>query len=502
MASVDSKHPDYAKLADDWQIMRDCEQGERAVKQGGERHLMMPSGFKEQDDGGALFYTAYQQRAQFPDILQPTLAGMVGVIHRVEIQVTGLEEGKPLAKLWEKCTPDGLPLEAFARLVTTELLQMGRYGILVDVPTETRPNGDLPFFAGYTTERIINWTDASEKNLFVLDESGLVQGKEDEFSWTDEKKHRVLRFNEKDGYSAQIYDNDGVAGEQMTAVGRANKKLEEIPFFIVNPRGVSMMLDPPPLLGVAKAALAIYRLDADYRHQLFHTGQDTLFLLGVTQDVPKLVGAGVIIGLPKDTDAKYVGPGGTGIAAHRLAIQDERQNAVAAGVRLFDTQKQAESGEALRLRAAAQTATLTTIAQASAAALERALRMAAIFVGQNPDEIVVKPNLTFVDTKMTSKEAVDLVSVWQSGGISKLTLYENLQKGEIASAERTFEEEQELITQEALDNPQATGEGQPIVNPDGEQPTNGTMPLMNGGAAGGDMSRFVETGEGLVVEKV
>ena len=38
-----------------------------------------------------------------------------------------------------------------------------------------------------------------------------------------------------------------------------------------------------------------------------------------------------------------------------------------------------------------------------------------------------------------------LVGAWQGGAMSKETLYENLQQGEIANPDRTFKEEQSLI---------------------------------------------------------
>ena len=38
------------------------------------------------------------------------------------------------------------------------------------------------------------------------------------------------------------------------------------------------------------------------------------------------------------------------------------------------------------------------------------------------------------------------VLAWQSGAISKETMYENLQRGEIANPDRTFEDEEALIT--------------------------------------------------------
>ena len=105
--------------------------------------------------------------------------------------------------------------------------------------------------------------------------------------------------------------------------------------------------------------------------------------------------------------------------SHRTAILDERENAVANGVKLFDSKKEAESGEALHLRGAAQQASITTVAKASAACLEKALRYAAQFVGQKPDEITVKPNLEFVEQLLDPQKGVYLMQMWQGGASRK-----------------------------------------------------------------------------------
>lgn len=443
MAGVSSTHPDYDDRADEWQTMRDCARGAKAVGERGAIYLPMPSGFRTQADSGTAMYGAYSLRAQFPDLLAPTLRGMVGVIHRVEAQIEGIEEGKPLAYLWEKATADGLPLEALHRRLTAEVLLMGRYGLLTDVS----PDGGLPYLAGYSAESLINWSD--DRSFFVLDESGLERT---DFEWQDFKRYRVLVL---DGavYTAEIYDGEGVDAPQgrIEPVISGGLKLDEIPFVVIGPRDLAVKPDEPPLIGVAKASLALYRLDADYRHQLFSTGQETFVV--INGDAPTAVGSGVIITLKGDQgvtpDAKYVSPTGKGIDAHRVAIQDERSNAVASGSSLFDNEQgQQESGEARKLRLGAQRATLTSVALASASGLERALRYAAMFVGQDPNEIVVKPNLQFIDQVMNPLDAANLVKVWQAGAISKQTLYENLQRGEVASAERTFDEEQELIAED------------------------------------------------------
>lgn len=436
---VDSKHPDWSDRIGEWTLMRDSDRGEKAVKEAGEKYLPMPSGFRAQPDKGVAYYAIYQSRAQFPSILPMTIGGMVGVIHRVEAKIDMPDAMQPL---WEKATADGLPLEAFHRRITAELLTTGRFSILADAASE---GSDLPWLAGYGAEALINWSDA--RDLFVLDETGPVR---DGFDWRTQQKYRVLDLN-SGRYRVRTFtgttENQGAAEPSA----RGNKALTEIPFVVIGATDLSLEPEDPPLLGVARSSVALYQLSADYRWQLYMSGQETLTV--INGDAPDTVGAGVVMvlkGAPNMTpDAKYVGPAGTGIAAHRQALLDERDNAVAAGARLFDnTSKSTESGEALRLRYTAQTATLTTISQASAAGLEKALRYIAVMIGANPDEVVVTPNLQFIDQKMTPLDAVNLVKVWQAGGISKLSLFENFQRGEIISAERSFEEEEEEIAKD------------------------------------------------------
>lgn len=107
--TVSTKHPDYLDRVDEWALMRDCARGETAVKTAGERYLPMPSGFRGQEDGGAKMFEAYQTRAQFSEILAPTIRGKIGVIHRTEAQI---DVPPAMQGLWERATADDLPLEA------------------------------------------------------------------------------------------------------------------------------------------------------------------------------------------------------------------------------------------------------------------------------------------------------------------------------------------------------------------------------------------------------
>ena len=479
---VNTPHPDYTKLSPDWQQVRDAIEGETTVKDSGEAYLPKPSGFNAQPDGGTAMYEAYQKRAKFPEIMEPTQRGLTGVIHRIPAEITLPEALEPMR---EKATVDGLSLDAMHERITMELFATGRYGILVDAPSDGE--AEVPYLAGYPSESILNWS--SNGDFFVLDESGLVR---EGFDWKDGESYRVLKLwdPEEDGgdeeddkpsddeetvegelkpsqvpegaYVQLLYEGDNAEPTIIGPTIRGGKLMEEVPFTVVGSTDVSPDVDKIPLLGVVRAAFQMYRLDADYKWQLFMSGQETLFVFSNGDKEITTVGAGVSIKMPADegAHAEYVGPNCKGIEAHLKAIEREKTDAVQAGARMFDSEKKsAESGEALSIRWSAQTATLTTIALNSAKGLERSLKNAARMVGANPDDVSVVPNLQFIDTTLSAEEVNAIVKAWMAGAMSFETMYERFQAGGVSSQDRDVDEERELISREAPDVPDDTGTG-------------------------------------------
>lgn len=439
----DAKHPDWLDRAPEWELMRDAVRGETAIKAKGEAYLPRPGGFTRTQAGSAM-YDRYRLRAEFPEITGPTIRGMVGVIHRKEAQV---EMPPAMEPLWERATADGLPLEALHRRITSEVLTTGRYGLLADA---SAAGSDTPFLAGYSAESLINWSDA--RDFYALDEGGKVR---DGFSWKHEKRVRVLELI-NGAYVQRVYSGAELAeAEDVIPTGRGAVPLAAIPFVVIGPRDLSVPPQDPPILGVGRAALASYQLAADYRWQLFMTGQETLFV--INGDAPETVGAGVVVTLRGSEgvvpDAKYVGPAGTGIEAHRLAIQDKGDDAVAAGARMFEAGGSSqESGEARKIRYAAQTATLTSIAQTSAQGLEAGLRNVATMMGLDPSKVTVTPDLSFLEGGLSAQEIDALVKTWQAGAISYGTLHENLRRGEIIGNEISADDELAAIEAEDADH--------------------------------------------------
>lgn len=430
---VSNRNPAYTTQREaEWDACERAYQGEGAIKAAGEQYLPMPSGFRGMEDKGAAAYDSYAKRAQFPEIMAPSVGAMVGIVHGTEITI---EMPEAMQYLHEDADGDGLTLVDLHRRLTRELLVLGRVGVLADAPE----SGGNPFLAMYGARSIINW----DKDFFVLDETG---PRRDGFTWQVKQQFRVLKLDER-RYVQTRYDADGNPTD-ITPLGIGGAFLDAVPFAVVSAKDVGARIETPPLMGVSRASIAMYQLSADYRHQLFMSGQETLVFINA--EAPDVVGAGVTWqlqgseGLP--VDAKYVSPACTGITAHKDAIAMNRDAAAQAGARLFDQGDRAqESGEARALRYRSETANLQSVAQMSCAVLEKGLRFIARMLGLNEAEVIVNPPENLLEGAMTPAEAVELATLVTNGHISYETFYERLQKGGIASPERDSDEETDLI---------------------------------------------------------
>lgn len=438
--SVSTRHPEYTnERIVEWRLMRDAFDGESAIKRRRTTYLTMPPGWKQMPDKGEEAYEAYITRARFPEIVSNAIRSMVGIMHGQEWQIA---LPPALKYMTERSTLDKLPLEILSRRISTELLITGRYSLLADAPA----NGGDPYLVGYGAETLVNWDELGD--FYVFEE---LVNRRDGFVWDQITQSRVLQLS--DGrYVQMLYDNGMLVGETIPTM-RGGGGLDFIPVAVGGAMDLDLKPDVPPLIGVARAALAHYQIYADYRTALFMAYQDTLFVYNA-EKAPTAIGAGVLVNLKssevgKDVKAEYLAPSGTSIVAHERGMDREQQAAIKSGAQMFDgTSSGQESGEARRLRFSAETATLATIAGSSAAILERGLKNCAIMAGANPDEVVVTPPGNMLEGRLDATEVQALVGAWEAGAFGYQTLYENLQRGRIASPERTFEEELGMVDSE------------------------------------------------------
>jgi hypothetical protein len=444
--------------------MRDAYAGEGAIKAAGVRYLLPTPGQEldgaltgDERKAGYLAYKGYKARAVFPDYVEDAVARYIGMLHHKEavIELPSLME-----PLRTKATLDGESLQGLLRRINEQQLVTGRLGLLLDFPPQVVDAQPMPYIALYYGETIINWDNSADHvgvnalNLVVLDESGNVR--DTDFTWRYVERYRVLQLGRTpipesrgtedvvtavdstvpddptEGIGAPVYKQGvfEVRGgttfdeNQLSAPTYRGAELAQVPFVFINTKDIVTSPDKPPLIGLGRACLTIYRGEADYRQTLYMQGQSTLVTIGtVRQDgeqldysMPLRVGAGAHIGLDIEGDAKYIGIGADGIEGQREALRDDRKLAEAkAGALINPSAGQAESGTALTKRVAAQTASLKQLAKAGAGGLENILRIAAEWMGQDPGKVRVTPNLEFVDVQVTGQELAQLMAARSLG---------------------------------------------------------------------------------------
>lgn len=471
------KHPAYIKAQPDWKLMRDAVEGEDKIKKEGELYLPIKSGTAALAVDEPLIakkaYEAYKLRAEFPELVSPTIRGSVGVIVDQEPKIELPTSMEPLI---ERATRDGLTIMSLFRRICLEIMTTGRFGLLPGLTSAGNP-----YIATYVTEAITNWDENEEQitDFTMLDESRLALdrasgewGQVYQFRelYIEEGQYRQRLWTSTDGQTWSAEEQPGATLPPRNGVRRA---YAELPFVFINTNDLTSSPDDIPLYGLAKLAVRVYRLDADYTFAMHMTSEPTPWVNGFADpgaaveagDVPTTLGSSKIWVLGENAQAGFMEFTGAGIAAQAEAIDSALQRAVLFGANMLaDGKKSAESGDALKLRMGSQTSTLRTIAETAASGLERALKNIATWLGEDPNKVSVKPNTDFFDQTLNPQDITALVAGWMAEAYSKQTLFERLQKGGVVNIARTFEEEQELIAA----NPPA-----PPEPPEGNNPPTG-----------------------------
>ena len=452
--TLSSKHPYYSASRLDWDLMRDAYKGERQVKSKNAIYLPMTQShiadgsFTSIESIGYRMYQAYKMRARFPNYVREAVQMAIGMMHSQPPEIV-------LPKAMQGIVSRrGEPLQVLLRRINTEQLITGRIGVMADLPTNPQIGEDLPYLATYIAEDIINWDDGAVEqlipqrlNLVVLDESE--NERHNDFSWSKKDKFRVLVLGpgaenvESGTYRQGVFEEQLYTDSKLVAPSWRGRELEEIPFVVINSCDVTSEVDDPPLLDLGNACMAIYRGEADYRQNLFMQGQDTFVTVGggFQEDDQVRVGAGARIDLPQGADAKYVGVNSSGLSEQREALQRLEARASSMGAQTLDTtSRQRESGDSLRIRVAARTADLNQISSAGAEGLEQILKICARWMGENPDEVSVKPNKEFGEIPLTGQTMVEIATARNLGWpISARSMHDLARKRRMTT--KTFEEE-------------------------------------------------------------
>jgi hypothetical protein len=459
--AVNAEHSEYAAAKPRWERARDAAAGQDAVHEKGVAYLPKLSGQTEDE------YKAYKGRALYYGATGRTVDGMSGLIFR---RAPTIEIPAAVSYLEEDVDTSGTPLVAFCEKVVEELLQAGRIGLLADFPpmegvrtlAEEREAGARPFVTTYSAESVLNWKvervgNRSTLTLVVLAEMAEVP--KDEYESEQVPRWRVLRLGvsaDEAGKVRRVYTQElwektkDAAGKESFVMVEgypktplmANRPMDFIPFLVCGPMGIDVCVAKPPILDLADVNLSHYRTTADYEHGLHFTGLPTPIVTGHTfEDGEKFALGSSIVKAFENPQAKafFLEFSGEGLSALSRRLEEKEAMMAALGARMLASEKKAaEAAETAAIHRAGENSVLGSLAIAASAAISKALTWCVKWSG-GQGEAKVELNTDYLPAGMTPQELSELVKAWQSGAIDHETLFDNLQRGEIARQGETFE---------------------------------------------------------------
>ena len=465
MTQVTQPRDEYTYQLIDVQRNRAAVAGEREVKRGGVRFLeplaSMCCSVTYNDNGeqqftqraaltteGQAAYAKYKGLASFYGATGRTVDGLSGLI----FSKNPVQELPPIIEYLDKNVDGrGNSLRTLAKKVCTEAMISPRSGILVARPST--PEGSSiadveaqnlrPKLLSYRFEDIINWDydviNNEEKLSFVVlcELTTVRKGFEVEV----EKQYRVLELIEG-VYHQSLYNDSGAQIEGVLPVTINGSNSDIIPFYFVEvgAEGKAMIND------LVDMNFHHYQVSADYNSKNHFSSFTIYYETGAESGQNMLMGNGVKWS-NRNTDATYgiLQPDGNADAL-RISLQDDEQRMAALGAEALKPRSSgAESAEAKSLDQVAQNSTTADVAITCADVITKALNFASMWMGST-EEAVYQLNTDYNPTGMSGQDLTAMVSAYQGGAISYDTLYENLQRGEIASVERTADEERAMIT--------------------------------------------------------
>lgn len=420
---------------------------------------------------------SYLLRAEFYPATGRTLEGLHGLMFKKDVELTmptGLDE------YLENVDGLGNPLSQFINDVAWDCIKTGFGGVLVDVPysaentsiLEAEANGVYPYLNYYNSFKIKNWSYKSVGRNKVLDYVILEEENEvatqDRFTKEIEKQYRVLELDPETGYYKQSLYGEGDRLIFETFPKMFGKPMNFIPFYFVpNTKPYQ-----PMMLNLALVNLAWFRKSADLENGAHWTGVPTPYSIGYE---PETIDINVknehdemdIITVPK-TPMKLGGtnflyfPSGTQVVGfleftgaglsqlQNMMSQDEERMATLGARIISQERKGVESAETAKIHRVGENSVLATFANELSHEFSNILRTYLEWATAHEiaQDISVHINTDYDVASMNPQELTALVSLWQSGGISKRILFNNLKEGDIVKGDITFEEMEDAILAE------------------------------------------------------
>lgn len=484
--SIESTHYLYTQRKDQWTRCRDAYDGTDAIKDRGSMYLPKLGGQTKEE------YEAYLARAMWYGATGRTVDGLTGAVTRKDPK---LEFPDAIVPQLDDVTLTGTPFQVFVKELLSELLKVGRGGVLVDMGRD--PDADIaaarPYWVSYTAEQIINWRTETRFGkqqlvLVVLCEEYEVVDPQDPYTVECKKRYRELALVDN-RYVVRVHTPTVVEGqtaytmEEVTPVVRG-EALTEIPFCFFGVSGLNVVPEKPPILDLVDVNLSHYRSSADLEHGRHFTALPTPWIAGFPETTQVKIGS-TVAWVSSDPNAKagMLEFTGQGLGGLEKALESKERMMAVLGARMLEEQRTGvETFEATALRTSGERSVLQSTAAVVSLGMTKILQWHAFWSGvKETTDINVELNQDFISTPLTGSDLTELVKAWQAGAISYETLYWNLQRGEVTRPDVEPEDERTLIETQQAD--QIEREAAALNDPRGQGAEDGPQDTGTGGSA-------------------
>ena len=460
---VSTTNNEYLKFAPDWKLCRDVCNGSKAIKAGKTQYLPKPSGMSEED------YNGYLLRANFKPFTGRSTECLVGLMG-IKPLIKEVPDG--LMDYLDNVDGQGTNLDTFVENIAKDCVITNWGGILVDAPigqgesiAQAEEMGLYPYISFYKAESIINtkYTTINRNKVLsmVVLQENVSKPTEDKFADDTVVQYRVLELSKDGIYQQTVYDDkENVVSAVIPK--KMGKPLNHIPFYFLpeNHPSISMVQN------LADVNLSHYRKSADLENGAHWTGVPTPYCRGYVPDKkydedgkvipsePVVLGGSQFLFFPKGADEiNYLEFSGQGCNLLRQMMLDDEDTMALLGARIIATEKKGvESAETAKIHRSGENSVLATFANKISHGITLAIReyLEWTVARKITEAVNIQVNTDYNLEGMDSSTLTALMGTWQKGGISKRTLFENLQKGEIISTNKTFEDEQQEIEEEGV----------------------------------------------------
>lgn len=413
-------------------------------------------------------YNGYIDRAEFFNATGRTVEGLHGMLFRKPVIA---EVPDNLAYLLDNVDGKGNDLHQFINDTGWDALQTGWGGVLVDAPQNGNEvvsqadyeNAELSaYMTLYKAEQIINWRfktiGRKQKLELVVLEEEVNKKMTDEFNYTVVKYHRVLKLDENGKYEQILYDDhDTIIDKRNPTV--KGKEIDYLPFFLLP----SKEPEKPICLDLVNVNLAWYRKSADLENGAHWTGVPTPYCLGYEPETqydeegneiardPIKLGGGKMLAFPTGVTAvNYLEFRGSGLGILQSMMSHDEERMAILGARIISAERKGvESAETAKIHRAGENSVLASFAVSLSRVFTDVVTEYLKWASneENP-EVNITINTDYDVANMTPAELTALVSLWQSGGIPKTVLFDNLREGEIIKGDMSFDDLQAEIQEE------------------------------------------------------